>query len=145
MSYERRLNSAHQELENKGVWPANYNPPLILLLRKLGLRLRPPHYERFMVNLLILGLPTGAIWGLLMWFFGWQYEVSPVFALRQSALFGIGFGVLMAIIFWVRRRQLKLTPWAALPHSTIHTQKRWQLRQPTTSHASPIDKPGSQP
>lgn len=129
MSYERRLNSAHQELENKGVWPANYNPPLCQLLRKFGWQLKPPHYERFMVNLIAMGLPVGIIWGLLMWFFGWEHEVSLGYALRQTSFFAIGVGLLMAIVFQVRRRQLKLTPWEQLPGSTPRTQKRWQPKQ----------------
>jgi hypothetical protein len=52
--------------------------------------------------------------------------VSPAFALRQSLLFGIGVGLLMAIFLLVRRKQLKLTLWDALPHSTSRTQQRWQ-------------------
>ena len=36
--------------------------------------------------------------------------------------------VLMAIFFQIRRLQLKLTPWGALPCSTPKTQKRWQPR-----------------
>ena len=123
MNFEERLAAAHQELENKGVWHANYNPPLCRLLRRLGLRLRPPHHERFLVNLLAFGLPTGAIWGVLMWYLGWQHEVSPAFALRQSLLFGIGLGLLMATWLWFRRKQLKLTPWDALAHSTSRPQQ----------------------
>ncbi|MDM5075507.1 DUF6404 family protein [Aeromonas media] len=126
MTFETRLAAAHRELTDKGMQELNYNPPLFRLLRRLGLRLRPPHYERFLVHLLAFGLPTGAIWGVLMWYFDWQDEVNPTFALRQSALFGIGFGLLMGIIVWMRRKQLKLTPWDALPHSTSRTQKRWQ-------------------
>ncbi|WP_339330624.1 DUF6404 family protein [Aeromonas hydrophila] len=126
MEFEHRLVAAHQELAEKDVQTLNYNPPITWLLRKAGFTIRPPHYERFLVNVLALGLPTGAIWGVLMWFFGWQDEVSPAFALRQSLLFGIGFGLLMASWLWFRRKQLKLTPWDALPHSTIRTQKRWQ-------------------
>ncbi|WP_324018072.1 DUF6404 family protein [Aeromonas caviae] len=126
MPFEHRLFAAHKELASKGVQELNYNPPLFRLLRRLGLRLRPPHHERFMVNLIVLGLPVGIIWGLLMWFFGWEHEVSLGFALRQSLLFGIGLGLLMGTWLWFRRKQLKLTPWDALPHSTIRTQKRWQ-------------------
>ncbi|NEX75415.1 DUF6404 family protein [Aeromonas rivipollensis] len=123
MNFENRLAAAHRELADKGVQELNYNPPLFRVLRRLGLRLRPPYHERFLVNLLAFGLPTGAIWGMLMWYLGWQDEVSPAFALRQSLLFGIGFGLLMGIIVWVRRKQLKLTPWDALPYSTIRTQQ----------------------
>ncbi|MGV2842656.1 DUF6404 family protein [Aeromonas hydrophila] len=126
MVFDNRLAAAHQELAEKGVQTLNYNPPITWLLRKAGFTIRPPHYERFLVNVLALGIPTGAIWGVLMWFFGWQHEVTPAFALRQSLLFGIGFGLLMATWLWFRRKQLKLTPWDALPHSTIRTQKRWQ-------------------
>ncbi|RAJ04716.1 DUF6404 family protein [Aeromonas salmonicida] len=126
MTFENRLAAAHRELADKGVQMLNYNPPIIWLLRKAGLTIRPPHYERFLVNVLALGLPIGAIWGLLMWCFGWQDEVTPAFALRQSLLFGIGVGLLMAIFFLVRRKQLKLPPWDALPQSTRRTQQRWQ-------------------
>ncbi|MGY3886522.1 hypothetical protein D3C76_1577490 [compost metagenome] len=129
MSFEHRLYAAHQELASKGVKEINYNPPLCQLLRKFGWQLKPPHYERFMVNLIAMGLPVGIIWGLLMWFFGWEHEVSLGYALRQTSFFAIGVGLLMAIAFQIRRRQLKLTPWEALPHSTPRTQKRWQPKQ----------------
>ncbi|MNS96653.1 hypothetical protein D3C72_1309650 [compost metagenome] len=129
MSFEHRLFAAHQELASKGVKEINYNPPLCQLLRKFGWQLKPPHYERFMVNLIAMGLPVGIIWGLLMWFFGWAHEVSLGYALRQTSFFAIGVGLLMAIVFQVRRRQLKLTPWEQLPGSTPRTQKRWQPKQ----------------
>ncbi len=70
MEFERRLAAAHRELAEKGVQTLNYNPPITWLLRKAGFTIRPPHYERFLVNVLALGIPTGAIWGVLMWFFG---------------------------------------------------------------------------
>lgn len=129
MSFEHRLYAAHKELANKGVQELNYDPPLSRLLRRSGWQLKPPHYERFMINLLTMGLPTGIIWGLFMWFFGWEHAVSPGYALRQTSFFVIGVGLMMAIIFRVRRWQLKLIPWETLPCSTPRTQKRWQPRQ----------------
>ena len=63
MTFENRLAAAHRELADKGVQELNYNPPIIWLLRKAGFTIRPPHYERFMINVLALGLPIGAIWG----------------------------------------------------------------------------------
>ncbi|MGY3903157.1 DUF6404 family protein [Aeromonas lusitana] len=128
MPFEQRLFAAHRELASKGVQELNYNPPLCRLLRKFGWQLKPPHYEHFMVNLISMGLSMGIIWGPLMWFFGWEHEVSLGYALRQISVFASCFGLLMAIVFWVRRRQLKLTPWEALPHSTPRTQQRWQPR-----------------
>ncbi|MDX7758179.1 DUF6404 family protein [Aeromonas hydrophila] len=118
MIFDNRLAAAHRELAEKGVQTLNYNPPITWLLRKAGFTIRPPHYERFLVNVLALGIPTGAIWGVLMWFFGWQHEVSSAFALCQSLLFGIGVGLLMATWLWFRRKQLKLTPWAQLAEPT---------------------------
>jgi len=54
--------------------------------------------------------------------------VSLEYALRQATFFTLCFGLLMAIFFQIRRLQLKLTPWGALPCSTPKTQKRWQPR-----------------
>ena len=64
-----------------------------------------------------------------MWFFGWQHEVSLGFALPGTPV-RPRVGLLMACWLWFRRKQLKLTPWEALPHSTIRTQKRWQPETP---------------
>lgn len=128
MPFEHRLFAAHKELASKGVQEFSYNPLLLRLLRRLGWQVRPHYYERFMINLLTMGLPTGIIWGLFMWFFGWEHEMSLEYALRQTGFFAIGFGLLMAIVFRVRRWQLKLTPWEQLPGSTPRTQKRWQPR-----------------
>lgn len=52
MLFEHRLFAAHKELASKGVKEPNYDPPLYRLLRRTGWQLRPPHYERFMINLL---------------------------------------------------------------------------------------------
>ncbi|MGL6003391.1 DUF6404 family protein [Aeromonas sobria] len=129
MTFEERLAAAHQELASKGVWHANYNPPLCRLLRRFGYPVKPPHYEGWLTNVLVSGVGIGLVWGMVMWFFSWQpMAMDLLFALRQIVQFGVGFGLLMAIIFWVRRKQLKLTPWERLPCSTSRTLKHWQPR-----------------
>ena len=115
MTFEKRLTAAHQELASKGVWHANYNPPLCRLLRRLGCPVKPPHYQGWLSNTLWFGVSAGLIWGLFMWFFSWQpMGMDPLFSLRQTALFTSFFGLTMASMFWFRSKQLKLTPWAKL-------------------------------
>ena len=72
MTFEERLTAAHQELESKGVWHANYNPPLCRLLRRLGYPVKPPHYEDWLTNSLAFGISFGLVWGMMMWFFSWR-------------------------------------------------------------------------
>ena len=54
MAFGRRLAAAHRVLADKGVQELNYNPPLWRLLRTLGLAIKSPHYERFIINLLAI-------------------------------------------------------------------------------------------
>ncbi|WP_303844034.1 DUF6404 family protein [Aeromonas sobria] len=115
MTFEERLAAAHQELANKGVWHANYNPPLCRLLRRFGYPVKPPHYEGWLTNFLVSGVGIGLVWGMVMWFFSWQpMGIDPLFSLRQTALFAGFFGLTMASWLWLRRKQLKLTPWEQL-------------------------------
>ncbi|EIS3739368.1 hypothetical protein LO908_001721 [Aeromonas hydrophila] len=119
MTFEERLTAAHQELESKGVWHANYNPPLCRLLRRLGYPVKPPHYEDWLTNSLAFGISFGLVWGMMMWFFSWRpMGTEPLFALPQIALFAGLFGLSMASLLWLRRKQLKLTPWAQLAKPT---------------------------
>ncbi len=125
MTFEERLAAAHQELANKGVWHSNYNPPLFWLLRQLGWSVKPPHYEGWLTNFLVFGIGLGLSWSILLWFFSWQpLEIDPLFALRQTALFAGLTGIIMASLFRLRSRQLKLTPWERLPSSATDITKQ---------------------
>ncbi|WP_321149638.1 DUF6404 family protein [Aeromonas jandaei] len=115
MTFEERLTAAHQELASKGVWQSNYNPPLFWLLRQLGWPVKPPHYESWLTNLLVFGIGLGLIWSILLWLFNWQsIGIDPLLALRHTALFAGLTGLMMASLLWLRRKQLKLTPWEQL-------------------------------
>ncbi|WP_033138023.1 DUF6404 family protein [Aeromonas finlandensis] len=119
MTFEARLAAAHQELASKGVWHANYNPPLCRLLRRFGYPVKPPHYEGWLTNFLVFGVGFGLVWGVMMWFFSWQpMAIDLLFALRQTALFAGFCGLTMASWLWLRRKQLKLTQWEQLAELT---------------------------
>jgi hypothetical protein len=119
MTFEELLAAAHQELASKGVWHANYNPPLCRLVRRFGYPVKPPHYEGWLTNVLVFGVGIGLVWGMAMWFFSWHpMGIDPLFALRQTALFSGLFGLSMASFLWLRRKQLKLTPWEQLAEPT---------------------------
>ena len=126
MTFEERLAAAHQELASKGVWHANYNPPLCRLLLRFGYPVKPPQYEGWLTNFLVFGVGVGLVWGTMMWFFSWQpMAMDLLFALRQTILFAGFCGLTMASWLWLRRKQLKLTPWEQLeqkPHQRLQEQ-----------------------
>ncbi|MGH1410802.1 MAG: DUF6404 family protein [Aeromonas sp.] len=121
MTFEERLAAAHLELADKGVKALNYNPPLFRLLRKCGLKVKPPHYMSWLGNALWFGLTAGGIWSLFMWLVSWHGTAIDVTSLlSQIGLFVSFFGLTMATMLWFRRKQLKLTPWEQLPATTTN-------------------------
>ncbi|WP_421214592.1 DUF6404 family protein [Aeromonas jandaei] len=130
MTFEERLAAAHQELASKGVWHANYNPPLCRLLRRFGYAVKPPHYEGWLTNFLAFGIGFGLVWGTMMWFFSWQpMAMDLLFALRQTALFAGFFGLTMASWLWLRHKQLKLTPWEQLTNPADADDEEEELNE----------------
>ncbi|MGL4926145.1 MAG: DUF6404 family protein [Plesiomonas shigelloides] len=115
MDYESKLKAAHQELEDKGVWPSNYNPPMYRLLRKLGVQLAPPYYQSFWKNFIFVSVTF-----TLTWFFAFHfiiYRPNPkeiIDVAYESVIFGISFGFIMSMFYLVRRKQLKLTNWQSM-------------------------------
>ncbi|MFM2589707.1 DUF6404 family protein [Vibrio sp. TBV020] len=53
MDYEAKLRLAHKELNDKGVWKSNYNPPIVKWLRKFGMCFPPPYYQSYFVNVVL--------------------------------------------------------------------------------------------
>ncbi|MBL0665766.1 hypothetical protein JD488_03455 [Aeromonas jandaei] len=130
MTFEERLAAAHQELASKGVWHANYNPPLFWLLRQLGWPVKPPHYGSWLTNLLVFGVGLGLIWSTMMWLFSWQsMGIDPLLALRHTALFAGLTGLVMASLLWLRRKQLKLTPWEQLANPADADDEEEELNE----------------
>lgn len=115
MSFEEKLIAAHSELELKGVWSSNFNPPIVRLLRKAGLRVRPPYYQDFFTNLLFTSLLFNLGYGLISWFLTGQYvNKTSQQSVIEAIAGGLIFGVIISVFYLIRRKQLKLTDWNTL-------------------------------
>lgn len=115
MDYQTKLQFAHKELNDKGVWKSNYNPPIAKLLCKIGLNFPPPYYQTFMNNWIISAITFAPVWGVLNWFIVWSHADKPVLeAVYMSLIGGVLFGLIMATFYFVRRKQLNLSEWGSL-------------------------------
>ncbi|EIO3971440.1 DUF6404 family protein [Vibrio vulnificus] len=115
MDYEAKLQLAHKELNDKGVWKSNYNPPIAKWLRKLGMCFPPPYYQSYFANVMLCVTFFAPVWGIFQWFFVWNELGKPVLeAVFISLLAGTLFGLVMATFYYIRRKQLNLTDWGSL-------------------------------
>ncbi len=64
MSFQDKLKATKKELSETKIWKSNYNPPIFVLLRKLGLNIRPFHYSTFPVNFFSSSIWCGLGFGL---------------------------------------------------------------------------------
>lgn len=116
MSFEKRKEAALQELNESGILKLNSLPPVLILLWKLGIKSKPPHYDSFLNNTFSMGMWFAVVWGVLMWLFE-GFSVSG--AVLSSLVAGVFFGIAMASYFKVSARKHKLSNWIDLP-----TEKR---------------------
>jgi RsiW-degrading membrane proteinase PrsW (M82 family) len=115
MSFQDKLEAAQKELGETKIWKSNRNPPISVLLRKLGLKIRPFHYNSFTVNFLITSIWFGCIWGVLMWFTTWKSQNMPIqIALITSISGGLLFGLLMAFYYKRSAKKHSLSEWQKL-------------------------------
>ncbi|MEZ8827056.1 DUF6404 family protein [Vibrio amylolyticus] len=111
MSYESQLQAAHKELESKGVWKSNFNPPLMKLFRFIGMKIPPPYYQKFTINLIFNSLMFGLIFCILNCF----NDTKPITQLLLESVFGgLLLGLLVSVFYLVRKKQLGLTNWTDL-------------------------------
>lgn len=109
---ERRFQAALDEMNRAGIWPSNANPPVLQMLRKMGIAARPPHYGRFWPRFFGFAAFFGPIWGLLMWAAQWQGDgMSAGLAVAASALAGCLFSILMSGYYAISRKRAKLSNW----------------------------------
>ena len=113
--FDRKLQAALTELEATGMWRWSYNPPEGIVSRKVGFRVRPPHYRPFWRAFFGIGLYFGIIWGIGMWIMLWRVEWSgtgvPWRYLIVTCLAGTLFGLSMALSLRRDRRKYRLSKW----------------------------------
>jgi len=115
MTYQHKLEAAQKELSETKIWKSNYNPTIFILLRKLGLKIRPLHYNTFVVNFLSAAVWFSVVWGLVMWFTTWQSKNMPIqIALIISLSAGVLFGLFMAIYYKRSAKKNNLSSWNQL-------------------------------
>lgn len=115
MNFEEKKERAIAIMESKKMWSSNYAPPLLRLAWKMGVRIPPLPFAPFWQVALLMGVPVGTIWGLLMWFFTWKdTEMLPIDAIVRSFYFDIFFGISMAIYHLWRKVANELPDWKNL-------------------------------
>ena len=91
--FTARHREAMQELDATPLDRANFDPPLMRLMRAVGLRVRPPHYRPAASNAVLFGAAFALLWGVLMWavlvpLAGIPGGVIAVLALVAGAAYG---------------------------------------------------------
>lgn len=110
--FYHKLQRALEEVAAAGIWASHYDPPIYRLMRRFGLRLRPPHYaspSRFGLGLAIY---FALAWGVFMQIFAWPALTMANVA--SAALAGAFFGICMTAIMAYGRRKHRLSRWEDL-------------------------------
>ncbi|WP_157950430.1 DUF6404 family protein [Pannonibacter carbonis] len=114
--FAKQCELANQDAIAHGIRPWEANPPIDRLLRKLGLRMRPPLYRSFGANMFVYGSYYGTCLGLFNWFAIWPRDSMPIpVAVMISIAAGLAFGAIVAALVVRKRRKAGLTRWNDLP------------------------------
>ena len=109
MTFNNKLCKAHETLETLGI--ERYNPILHRLLRKMGVRIPPPHYCGGWLNFLLNAMAFTAIFGLINWFNPRSTSTSLSIVILLT---GIMFGLFTAAYIQKDKNDLGLNQWKDL-------------------------------
>ena len=113
--YERKFQAALDEMKAAGIWRSNAYPPGLRLVRSIGLKPRPAYYLPFIKVALPNAIFFSVVYGLMMWFWEWRGQGTPLSDIAISPLLvGALPGLFMAL--WVTRtkKRHKLSDWQSL-------------------------------
>lgn len=112
MNFDRKVAAANELLAAKGIPHQLYAPTLVKLLRRLGLRVPPPHFAGFLGTFLVTAIVFGVLWGAIMWFAFWSsHGTTPALAIAVSAAAGAIIGLAFAAYYRVSARKHGIPRW----------------------------------
>jgi hypothetical protein len=115
MDFHEQRERALQLLEKAGIDHSTYAPPLMQLLWRCGVKVRPPHFMSFNANALLSGVWFGASWGAVMWVGFWLRQgVGARLAVMSACGAGLCFGLFMASYYTRQRKTHDLPSWESL-------------------------------
>ena len=115
MNFDERRKRAIAVLNRKGIPQASSEPAHIRLFRRLGLQVRPLHFETFWRTTLVSALWFGPLWAAIMWLFSWRKDgTNPLVAALAAVICGLVYGMVMAAIFAWQKKKHALPTWESL-------------------------------
>ncbi len=113
--FDRQFAAAQGEMAAAGISPMNANPPFNWLTASLGLRIRPPMYQPFALQVVFYGGFFGVFWGLFMYLFLWRAQGMDLWlASAVAAGAGLAFGLGIAALNRRKSKRHGLTAWQDL-------------------------------
>jgi hypothetical protein len=110
--FSQRKAAAFELLKGKGIKSSNYAPPLLRLLWKMGVEVRPPHFGNYWWTATWMGVFFGLGWGGVMWFISWEAKGIPMAGVAAMVVTaGAAFGIAMATYYAHERKKHALPAW----------------------------------
>jgi small-conductance mechanosensitive channel len=115
MDFHKQREHALELLAQAGIDSSSYAPPMMLLLWRCGVKIKPPHFMGFGANALLSGAWFGVCWGVVMWMMLWYSQgVDVRLALAGAGIAGLCFGLFMASYYARQREKHGLPSWESL-------------------------------
>lgn len=114
MEFEEKIDRAFKELSETTMKKYNYAPPYINILRRFGLDLKPPHYNTYIANVLVLGLVFSIVFSVLTFLSAWYRGTLDSYSLISVVIPGTLFGLLMAAFVDSGKKKHNLSSWEDL-------------------------------
>ena len=112
MTNLEKRNAALKLLEASGISKGFYAPLTHRFYWWIGLDVIPPHFSKFWINALLVGIPFGVLWGAFKYFTQWSMVRMSLWDATVVTLAGVAaIGLVMAFFYAYDRKKRKLPTW----------------------------------